>query len=182
MEKANATTSATSGIGRSVGSSEQAHASGTYEVTCYDQDGNVRWVEQIQNLVTTAGKNDALDKYLGGAGYTATWYLGLVNGASPTFAAGDTAASHAGWTENTAYINATRPAPTFGAASAGTKATTATTFNMNADGQTISGCFLISNSTKGGTTGVLYSCGGFAGGNKSVGNGDILNVTYSASL
>ncbi len=140
-----------------------------------------KWTDEIQNLVTTAGKNDLLDKYLSGSGYTATWFLGLVdNSGFSAYAAGDTAASHAGWTESTAYSNANRPTPSFGSASAGSKATTATAFNINATA-TINGCFLISNNTKGGTTGILYSAGSFSGGNRAVANGDTLNVTYTAS-
>lgn len=141
----------------------------------------VKWEDEVENLVTTAGKNDLLDKYLSGSAYTAAWYLGLVDGGStPTYAAGDTAASHAGWTESTAYSNANRPTPSFNAASAGSKATTATAFNINATA-TIAGVFLISNNTKGGTSGILYSCGNFTGGNRAVANGDTLNVTYTAA-
>jgi hypothetical protein len=95
-------------------------------------------------------------------------------------AAGDTSASHAGWTESTAYSNGTRPAPSWGAAAAGSKASTATAYNINGT-DTIKGAFLITNSTKGGSTGVLYSAGLFSGGDRAVVNGDTLNVTYTAS-
>lgn len=140
-----------------------------------------KWVDEAHNLVTTVGKNFLLDTLLAGSAYTAAWYLLLVDGGStPTYAAGDTAASHAGWTENVGYSNANRPTPSWGSAAAGSKASTATAFNINATG-TIAGAGLISNSTKSGTTGTLYSCGSFSGGNRSVVNGDTLNVTYTAS-
>jgi hypothetical protein len=178
-----ALTAADASVLRGGGLMEQAEAHGRYVVECIGADGEVKWREEIENLVTTAGKNDALDKYLSGSAYTAAWFLGLVDGATtPTYAAADTAASHAGWTENTAYSNATRPAPTFNAAASGAKATTGTAFSINANGQTIAGVFLISNSTKAGTTGVLYSVGAFTGGNKAVGSGDTLNVTWTGSL
>jgi len=155
---------------------------GRYTIECRDADCNLRWEDTIENLVVTVGKNDLLDKYFAGSSYTAAFFLGLVDGGStPTFAAGDTMASHAGWTENTGYSNATRPAPTFNAASAGSKSTTATSFNINATG-TIAGAFLTTNNTVGGTTGILYSAGSFSGGNRSVLNGDTLNVTYTASV
>lgn len=161
---------------------EQASANGHYLVECRDASGRLKWQDTIKNLVTTVGKNFILDTVLAGSAYTAAWYLALVDGASsPTFNAADTSSSHAGWTESTAYSNSTRPAPSFGSASAGSKATTATAFNINGTA-TIAGCFLISNSTKGGTTGTLYSCGAFTGGNRSVSNGDTLNVTYTASI
>jgi hypothetical protein len=159
---------------------ESLNATGTYTVECYDADGNLKWSDQIKNLVVTVGKNDLLDKYFQGSSYTALWYLGLVNSGG-TFAAGDTMASHAGWTENTGYSAATRPAPSWGAASAGAKSTTATAFSINASG-TIGGAFMTNNNTKGGTTGILYSAGNFSGGNRTVASGDTLNVTYTASV
>ena len=182
MEKINAIDVSASGIGRNVDTEEGLQATGVYVATCYDAEGNVKWVEEFTNLVVTVGKNDLLDKYFQGSAYTAAWYLGLVDGAStPTYNAADTMASHAGWTESTAYSNATRPAPGWSAAAAGSKSTTATAFNINATA-TIAGCFMTTNSTKGGTTGILYSAGNFTGGNKSVSSGDTLNVTYTASV
>lgn len=183
-EKAFAASSGVGAIGRNMGSFEQADAQGAYVVECLDADGNLRWREEIKNLVTTAGKNDALDKYLAGSGYTATWYLGLISSTSYTTgpAVGDTAASHAGWTEDQGYSQGARPTAAFAAAAAGAKAlSSAAVFTMNAS-TTIKGCFLIANSTKGGTTGVLYSAGLFSGGDKVMQSGDTLNVSYTASL
>lgn len=182
--KAAARDSSAPGIGRNVQAMEAAEAHGHYTVDCYDADGNLKWSDKIENLVTTGGKNDALDKYLAGSAYTAAWYLGLVSATSYTTgaAAADTMASHAGWAEDQNYSQATRPAPSFAAASAGSKATSAAVaFSINA-GTTIKGCFLTTVSTKGGTTGILYSAGLFTGGDKVVAGGDTLNVTYTASL
>jgi hypothetical protein len=182
MEKINATEQSLSGVARNSNVGEQLEAVGVYTATCFDKDGNVKWSEQFPNLVVTEGKNDLLTKYFKGSAYTAAWYIGLVDGASaPTYNAADTMASHAGWTENTSYSNSTRVAPTFGTASAGSLATTATAFNINGTA-TIAGCFMVTNSTKSGTTGILYSAGSFTGGNKSVTSGDTLNVTYTASV
>lgn len=182
MEKISAREVVGVGIGRSGEAAEQLEATGVYKVTCIGADGQVKWEDEYKNLVTTVGKNDLLDKYLAGSGYTAAWYLGLVDGAStPTYAAGDTAASHSGWSENVSYSNSTRVAPSWSSASAGSKASTATAFSINGTA-TIAGTFLISNSTKSGSTGILYSAGSFTGGNKSVTSGDTLNVTYTASV
>jgi hypothetical protein len=166
---------------------ESVHASGTYEIVCHDSSGNLLWKDEIQNLVTTVGKNDLLDKYLAGSSYTAAWYVGLISSVSYTaIAAGDTAASHSGWTEAAAvnapnYDEATRPAATFASASGGSKSTSsASTFTIASTG-TVKGAFLISNSTKGGTSGILYSAGLFTGGDKSVADGDVINITYTAS-
>lgn len=148
----------------------------------------VKWEDKYHNLVTTAGKNDALDKYLAGSSYSATWYLGLIASTSySAVAAADTASSHSGWleaggTNAPAYSASTRPAPTFASASSGSKSTSsAVTYSITSSG-TVKGSFLISNSTKDGTSGILYSAGLFSGGDKTVGNGDTLSVTYTASL
>jgi len=167
-------------VTRGGGSEEGINLKGFYTIECFDADGNLKWTDHIENLVTTAGKNDALDKYLAGSGYTASFFLGLVDGGSaPTFNIADTMASHAGWTENTGYSNATRVAPAFAAASGGSKATSAAAaFNINAGG-TIAGMFLTTVNTKGGATGILFSCGSFSGGSRAVVNGDTLNATYT---
>lgn len=181
-ENAKATDASNASLVAQTGTLESVSAIGTYTVECIGADGLVKWSEIIKNLVMTGGKNDMLDKYFTGSAYTAAWYLGLVNGAStPTYNAADTMASHAGWTEFTAYSNATRPAPTWSAASAGSKATTATAFNINGSG-TVAGAFMTTGSAISGTTGILYSAGNFTGGNRTVASGDTLNVTYTATL
>ena len=132
--------------------SEDMSVVGHYTVTCTDANGNVRWQEDFPNLVVNVGKADLLNKYFAGTSYTAAWYLGLVDGGSaPTYNAADTMASHAGWTENVGYSQSTRPAASFGAATAsgggagsagtGTISTSATAFSINATG-TIAGAFL----------------------------------------
>jgi hypothetical protein len=158
-----------------------AEAHGLFRATLL-RDGKIVWEDEFHNLVLTAGKNDALDKYLAGSGYTAAWYMGLVDGGStPTYAAADTAASHAGWTENVGYSNATRPSIAWNAASAGSKASTATVFNINANG-TIAGCFITTLSAKNGATGIIYSAGSFGAGNRLVQTNDTLSVTWTGSL
>lgn len=155
------------------------------------RDGQLVWEDEFKNLVFNAGKSDALDKYFAGSAYTAAFYMGLVDGGSaPTYNAADTSASHAGWTENVGYSNATRVAISWNAASAsgggagaagtGSKASTATAFNINATG-TIAGCFLATVNTKSGTTGTFFSAGSFTGGNRAVASGDTLNVTWTGS-
>lgn len=184
MEKANASASNAAGIGRNSALCEQAEAHGHYVLECRDAAGNVKWRDDIENLVTTAGKNDALDKYLAGSSYTAAWYLGLISATSYTTGpvVGDTMSSHGGWTEDQNYSQAARPTAAFAAASGGSKAlSSALTFSINAT-TTIKGCFLTTISTKGGTTGTLYSAGTFTGGDKAVASGDTLSVSYSASL
>lgn len=182
--KLNALSAAVGAISRNAGNDEQAHATGRYTIQCFGADGALKWEDEIENLVTTVGKNDALDKYLSGSAYTAAWYIGLIGATSYTTGVlvGDTAASHTGWVEATGYSQGSRPTAAFSAASSGTKSlSSALSFSINVDA-TIKGSFLMSVATKGGTTGILYSAGLFTGGDKVVQNGDTLNVSYSASL
>lgn len=156
---------------------------GRYEVECYDATGRLKWRDEIANLVVDTGLNDMLDKWLKGSTYTAAFYVGLT-GATPTVAAGNTMSSHAGWTDDATYSNATRPALTLGTVSAKSVDNSASkaVFNINGTA-TIGGAFVTTSNTKSGTTGTLISAGAFSGGNKSVSNGDTLNVqiTYTGS-
>ncbi len=153
-----------------------------FRIECFDRDGKLKWLDEFDNLVVTAGLNDSLDKHLKGSAYTAAWYVGITAG-SPTFAAGDTMASHAGWTEVTAYTEANRPTLTLGAVSGGSVDNSASKaeFSISSDGTTVGGAFVVSNSTKGGSTGTLYGGGAFTGGNRTLGNGDTLNVQVTCT-
>lgn len=159
-----------------------AKAKTHYQIECVGADGEVKWVEEFDNLVVTAGLNDLLDKTFKGSGYTAAWYVGLT-ASSPSFAAGDTMGSHGGWTEDQNYSQGARPALTLGTVSSGSVNNSASkaVFSINATA-TIGGAFVATNATKGGTTGTLYGGGAFAEGNRSVVNGDTLNVTVTLSL
>lgn len=187
-EKLHAACAASAGIGRNVGQAEQANARGVYTASCHGADGALKWTDTFDNLVTTVGKNDALDKYLAGSAYTATWFLGLISLASySAVAAADTMASHAGWLEAgianaPTYSQGARPTAAWSAAAAGSKAlSSALAFSITSTG-TVKGCFLTSVSTKDGVTGILYSAGLFTGGDKALANGDTLSVSYTASL
>ena len=167
---------------------EKVKAGGVFTVQCFDKDGNLKWTEENHNLVVNVGLKDMNDKYFTGATYTAAWYIGLYgSGATNSPSAGDTMALHGGWTEVTAYSQATRPAATFAAATTAdpsviTNSASPATFSINGT-TVVGGAFLTSNNTKGGTTGILFSASDFQSpGDRSVVNGDTLTVTYTFSL
>ena len=142
-----------------------------------------KWADGFSNLVTTAGGNDLLTQYFKGSAYTAAWFVGLIdNSGFSAIAAGDTASSHAGWTEAVPYSNSTRPALTLGTASGKSIDNSASkaSYTINATA-TINGAFTITNSTKSGTSGTLYSAGSF-GSTRSVASGDTLNVQVTLTV
>ena len=170
------------------GTNDKVSAGGVFTVQCFGADGTLKWESVKHNLVVNVGLKDMNDKYFTGATYTAAWYLGLY-GASATNnpAASDTMASHPGWTEVTAYSQATRPAAVFTAATTAdpsviTTASSPAVFSING-AATVGGAFLTSDNTKGGSSGVLFSAADFqAPGDRAVVSGDTINVTYQFSL
>lgn len=152
----------------------------TYLFECYDKDGNLKWTEEVPNIVVNVGLNDVLDKYFKGSTYTAAFYVGLVDNASfSAFAAGDIMSSHTGWIELTAYNEATRETLTLGTVSSQSVDNSASkaSFTMNAT-NVVKGAFVTTDSTKGGTLGTLYGAAAFSA-TRSVESGDVLNVTVT---
>jgi len=179
-----------------VTSQEGTGMEGFYEVVCRDAEGNIKWEEKFPNLVVAVGKQLMLDTLLSGSAYTTVGpYLGLISGASPTFAAADTMTSHSGWTEFTNYTvsaSAVRGTASFSAATSSgttpanitTKTAAAITYTITGAGGTVGGCFLVTGpgavSTQGNTSGTLYSAGAFSVA-KVTTVGDTVSVTYSTT-
>ena len=159
------------------------NAENYWRFECYGPNGELKWSEVIENLVVTAGKNDLLTNYFKGSAYTAAFYIGLT-GTTPTFAAADTMASHSGWTEVIAYTQANRVTISLGTPASGSVDNSASpgVFGINTNATTIGGGFLVTNNTKGGTTGTLYGGAAFTSGDKVLGNGDTLNVTITLTV
>ena len=151
---------------------------GHWDVVCRNKFGFEKWRDTIENLVTNAGEDYCLDVALSGASQIATWYLGLTDG-TPTAAETDTAASHAGWSEVTDYDEAARVTWSDGGVSSQSVSNSGSPadFSINQNSTTVGGAFLISENTKGGTTGTLFAVGAFTGGDKAVDSGDTLTVT-----
>lgn len=187
-EKLVATDHMSSGFTAGTKSGEEAKATGVYYVECHDKDGNLKWSAQTQNLVVNVGLQYMAGTALTSVSQITAWYIGLYGaGASNNPAAGDTMASHSGWTEIVPYSNATRVSATFATATTAnpsvvTNSASPATFNINATA-TVGGAFLTSGSAKNGTTGTLFSAADFsAPGDRSVVSGDIISVTYTFSL
>ena len=155
----------------------------TYEIQYSHPDGT-SWTEVIHNLVPNAALNALLDILYGATAKFGSLYTFLVTGpgASNTYAAGDTAGSHAGWSEAVPYSDAARPTATFGSSSgqAISNSGSPAVFNINATA-TIAGCGLATVSTKSGTTGTIVGVGNFTGGDRSVASGGTLTVTVTAT-
>ena len=84
-------------------SNEKAQAKMVWTMVAKDSKGNIKWEDEGKNLIVSTGLDYLLENDL----VASTLYIGLTD-ASPTVAAGDTMASHAGWTEITAYDEAAR--------------------------------------------------------------------------
>lgn len=188
MDKAKTHDIVTSGLIARPASEDSARAMGKFTFECYDKDGNLKWTAESKNLVVNVGLQYMAGTALDGVTTRiTTWYIGLYGaGSSNNPAASDTMSSHAGWTENTTYSNATRPTATFATATTANPSVVTNTankasFSINGT-TTIGGAFLTSDSTKSGTTGTLFSASDFTGGDRSVVNGDTLQVTYTFSL
>lgn len=133
--------------------------------------------EDTFNLIVNEGL-----QYIGDSGLGATIYMGLL-GTAPTVAAGNTMASHAGWTEvHSIYSEANRPT--------WSKSRTNQTWSNSAakarftftGSGTVGGLFLATNNTKNGTTGTLLAGKAFSGGDLSVANGYTLDGQYDLTL
>lgn len=154
-----------------------------FEIECRSKTtGRLKWRDTIKNLVVNVGLNDVLTQYMKGSGYTAAHYVGLT-ATTPTVAAADTMASHAGWTEVTAYDEAVRQTMTWGAVASQSVDNSASkaTFTISTNSTVIGGAFLTTDSTKGGSTGTLYGGGVFTAGDKTLDDDDVLYVTVTAS-
>ena len=143
------------------------------------REGRVIDEWEDHNIVVNEGLNNLLGVYFNAATQITQWYCGTFEG-NYTPVAGVTAATiTSASTECTAYDEATRPAYNEAAPASQsiTNSASKATFTFNAT-KTIYGAFLISNNTKSGTTGVLFSAARF-GTSKNVVDDDQLLLTYT---
>ena len=143
------------------------------------RDGKVIDEFEDHNLVVNEGLNHILNTQFTGSTQVGTWYLGLFEGNYTPVATVTAATIASASTECTAYTSSTRPEFVEAAAASQsvTNSANRASFVFNAT-KTIYGAFLISSSTKSGTTGTLFSAARFSA-SKAVESGDELLLTYT---
>lgn len=187
LEKANVGEAVSSAMTCNGGSSAQVRGGGVFRAECYDKDGNLKWSAESHNLVVNEGLQDMNTQYFKGVTYSAAFYLGLITGpaSGTSFVAGDTLATHGGWTEFTNY-SGSRKAVTFGSATSAdpsviSNSASPSQFSITGGGGVVAGAFLCTVAS--GTSGILFSESDFQSpGDRTVVSGDTLNVTYTFSL
>ena len=187
IAKAQSSDAVSAGLVAKTGFTDAARGGGVFHVQCFDKDGNLKWEDQMHNLVVNEGLQDMNTQYFKGSTYTAGFFLGLVTGpgSGTAYAAGDTLASHIGWTEFTNY-SGSRKAVTFGTATTAdpsviSNSASPSQFSITGGGGTGAGAVLCPVAS--GTSGVLFSEADFQSpGDRVVVAGDTLNVTYTFSL
>ncbi len=151
---------------------------GMFHVVLEDKDGNVKFEGDFPNGVTNEGKNNWLGVYFHADTQITTWYLGLIDNSGWTAeAAGDTLASHTGWSEFTSYSGSRQSWGPGASASQSITNGTPVQFTMTGSG-TIKGIFVASVAS--GTSGKLWATADF-GSTVPVSTSDVLKVTYTVN-
>lgn len=154
---------------------------GRFVFDAFDKCRVHKWSARTPNLVVNVALQHVLDiLFVSATAQIDPWYIGLIDGADSSgmvVAAGDTMASHAGWVENTDYAGDRKAYVDVRSAQSVTNAASKGSFAIDADGTIICGAFL--NSAATGTAGTLLCAGTFTGADKSLDDGDTLEVTYT---
>lgn len=146
-----------------------------------------------KNLVVTTGLNEIQKEFWKGSSYTAALFIGLIDNADFTsIALTDTAAKIVTttpgvgdnqWKEFTGYSESVRQTLTMGTATAGAldNSLSIATFSVTT-GFTLKGAFIVTNSTKGGTSGILIGASAAAGGTVPILSGQQARITVQSTL
>lgn len=154
---------------------------GEFHFRAFNRQRKLLWEAVAKNAVVNQGLNHMANVELGATAKISAWYIGLVDASGfSAFAAADTHASHAGWTESTAYDEAARQ--TWGAGTSTAQSITAASpcsFTGSTNGTNIHGAFLASLSTKGSASGAafLFATGAFDA-DRDFDDGTTLQVNY----
>lgn len=194
MEKINLVESCDATVIRGGRVLESMNIHGHFKFICIDKDGNLKWEDESDNVVTTQGRNNMLDTYLGNTQVAPTSYMSLIVAGAATPASTYVAPLIQEITGNV-VTGGLRPVMTWTAAAGNTKAATTTSFSILASATVIGNMVVNGNlwivggsnvnavGNSGATiNGVLFSSSNFLAGSKNVSNGDTLNVSYSVSI
>jgi hypothetical protein len=151
---------------------------GKFFIEHRNKDGKLIGLYRVPNGIVDEGLNKILDDMFNSGTQSATWYIGLIDNSGYTaVAASDTLASHAGWTEFTAY-SGTRKTWTVGAASSRSVTNSSTVdFTMTGAGA-VRGIFTCDVTS--GTSGKLWATALFSS-SITVAISDVLKITYTVS-
>lgn len=148
---------------------------GVFNFVCKDKNGNIKWEDSSHNLVVNEGLNHVLDILFTGSTQVNPWYAGLT-ATSPTPAAADTLASHGGWTEFTSYADNRKEYVDVRSSQTVSNTASKASFAISGSG-TVGGAFICSAAS--GTTGTLLCVSALSGGDRTVANGDTVELTYT---
>lgn len=159
----------------------RTHIEGIFHVEAYR--GDKLLLSESFNATTNEGLNNMLGVTFHGDTQQSSWYSFLIGSSGYTgLAAGDTMASHTGWTETVAYSETTRQQWTCGApASKSITNATAMTYTISVDNTVVKGIGVTSDNTKSGTAGKLWATGLFSADQTFL-SGDQLKITYTVNI
>lgn len=156
----------------------------------FNEDGSEQVLQEIDftNGITNLGKNLLWDVMFGAVAKSSIWYMGLIDQTSfSSLQNTDQMTSHSGWLEfssytDTANSSSTTTRPVWSAGTAASQSITNSSsivFTMTGAG-TVVGAFIVNQSTKGATSGTLWSTGQF-GSSIVVASADVIRLTYTVS-
>jgi hypothetical protein len=199
MEQTKTSDLVSAGLGALHEAPAALNVGGKYVVECHEYEGGpLVWRDDIDNVITIAGRNKMYDNYLAGSSFSQVGpFMGLISATAGTPVEADTMSSHGTWTEcgnavAPAYnVGGSQTRPTlngkFDAASGGNKAVNSgnrPVFTISSNG-TVRGAFLVCDTSASNaidnTSGTLFSAGLFSGGNQPVIIGNTLTVSWQAT-
>ena len=162
-----------------------ARIGGIFTLECFDEKGNLKWVEEAPNIITNEGLDSILNVYLHGATQITTWYCVL----SETDTAAAAAMTYATpvFTETEAYDEATRPEYVEAAASSQSITNSANKAVFTISGtKTLYGAALVGGGTAATTKsdaagGGTLPCYAKFTASRAVVDNDVVNLTYAVS-
>lgn len=154
---------------------------GDYKVCIYSEDGQLKSIDELKNLIPTEGLLEFL-KLINGQSSAGNKYIGLGT-ATYTPVATETGATVSGnVAEWVGYTESTRPQWIIPSVTTNTIDNSASlaVFTSNS-GATLKNVFLISDSTKGGTTGKLFSILSLPSARTLV-SGDVIRIQFGLTV